>query len=190
MKYFLPIVGCMLIALPGWSQQTCRSFDYRQSQLSLHPALVSAMEANEQFTRRQLQLESKGVASKDVTGASSAKGGNPTLSLVTIPVVVHVIYNTPQQNVSDAQIRSQMDVLNRDYQKQNPDTANIPGYYSSLAANCGFQFVLAGLDTNGKATTGIVRKHTNVTAFNLEDKMKYSALGGDDAWDRDRYLNI
>jgi len=190
MKYFIPIIGCMLIVLPGWSQQSCRSFDYRQRQLSLHPALASVVEANEQFTRRQLQLESKGVESKDVTGASPVRGGNPSLTVVTIPVVVHVIYNTSQQNVSDAQIRSQIDVLNRDYLKQNPDTANIPGYYSSLAANCGFQFVLAGLDTNGKATTGIVRKHTNVTAFNIEDGVKYSALGGDDAWDRDRYLNI
>lgn len=183
MKYLLPIVGCLLITLPGMSQLSCRSFDYRQQQLSLHPALASAVEANEQFTRRQLEP----VA---VTGAAPARGGNVSSTLVTIPVVVHVVYNTAQQNISDAQIRSQMDELNRDYQKQNPDTMNIPAYYRSMAADCGFRFVLAGLDTNGQATTGIVRRHTNIVAFSIADDMKFSARGGDNAWDRDRYLNI
>ncbi|HEY4109052.1 M43 family zinc metalloprotease [Puia sp.] len=173
----------MLIILPGWSQRSCRSFDYRQQQLSLHPALASAVAANEQFTRRQL-------AAVEVEGAAPTRGGNISSSLITIPVIVHVVYNTPEQNVSDAQIRSQIDVLNRDYQKQNPDTADIPGYYRSFAADCGFRFVLAGLDTNGRAISGILRKHTNITAFSIEDDMKFSASGGDDAWDRDRYLNI
>ena len=183
MKYFLPIVGCLLITIPGWSQLSCRSFDYRQQQLSLHPALASALEANEQFTRRQL-------ASVEVNGAAPARGGSISSPGITIPVVVHVIYNTAQQNISDAQIRSQIDVLNRDYQKHNPDTANIPAYYRSMAADCGFQFVLAGLDTNGKATTGIVRRHTNIVAFSIADDMKFSVRGGDNGWDRERYLNI
>jgi hypothetical protein len=38
-----------------------------------------------------------------------------------IPVVVHVVWNTPQQNISDAQITSQIDVLNRDFRRTNPD---------------------------------------------------------------------
>jgi len=185
MKYFLPLFGCLLIALPGLSQRSCGSFDYRQRQLSLHPPLGSAVQANEQFTRRQLELESR-----EVTGANPTKGNSPNPQLVTIPVVVHVIYSNSQQNISDAQIHSQIDELNRDYQKLNPDTSNIPAYYSTFAANCGFQFVLAGLDTNDRPTTGIVRKHTNITAFSIEDGMKSSATGGDNAWDRDRYLNI
>jgi hypothetical protein len=142
------------------------------------------VEANEQFTRRQLQ-------SVAVTGgAPTGKGGNPGSSLITIPVVVHIVYNTAAQNISDAQVRSQIEVLNRDYQKLNPDTTAIPEYYSSFAANCGFRFVLAGLDTNGRPTTGIVRKHTNISAFSIQDDVKFSARGGDDAWDRDEYLNI
>jgi len=80
--------------------------------------------------------------------------------------------------------------LNRDYAKRNADTSGIPSYYSSLAADCGFQFALANLDTNGNATTGIVRRQTNVQAFDLNDGIKFSSEGGDDGWDRDRYLNI
>ena len=167
------------------SQRSCRSFDYRQQQLSLRPALASAVEANEQFTRQQLRLQSVGV-----TGTNPSHSGAVPSPLITIPVIVHVIYNTADQNISDAQIRSQIDVLNRDYQKLNPDTVNIPDYYRSFAADCGFRFVLAGLDTSGRPTTGIVRKHTNVTAFSIQDDMKSTAKGGDNPWDRDNYLNI
>jgi len=185
MKYILPFAGCLLITIPALSQRTCGSTVYRQQQLSLRPGLAVTVAANEQFTRHQLELESK-----EVTGTTPDRGGKSIWQPVTIPVVIHVLYNTSKENISDAQIHTQIDALNRDYRKQNPDTANIPAYYSSFAADCGFQFVLAGLDTNGKPTTGIVRKHTNITSFSLEDAMKYSTSGGDDAWDRDRYLNI
>lgn len=172
----------MLIAFPGWTQPVCRSFEYRQQQLSAHPALVAALAGIEQFTREQLQQRTVGVTGE---GASS---GPP--SVITIPVIVHVIYNTAAENVSDAQIVSQIDVLNRDYQKLNPDTARIPSYFAPLAADCGFRFQLAGIDSNGRTITGIIRKHTNITAFSTNDDMKFSATGGDDAWNRDEYLNI
>ncbi len=181
-KFFLPLMGCLLIALSGWTQTVCRSFDYRQQQLSAHPELAAAVESIEQFTHRQLQPSPVGV-----TGQTSQ---HTALPLITIPVVVHVLYNDNAENISDAQIQSQIDVLNNDYQKRNADTANIPSYYSSLAANTGFRFILAGIDTNGNVTTGIVRKHTSVSVFSITDNMKSSATGGDDAWDRDRYLNI
>jgi hypothetical protein len=81
-------------------------------------------------------------------------------------------------------------VLNKDYRKLNADTAGIPAYYRGLAADCHFQFALANMDTSGNATTGIIRKHTNVQAFGVNDDMKSASTGGDDAWDRDHYLNI
>jgi hypothetical protein len=181
-KLFLPLIGFLLIALPGWSQTACRSFEYRQQQLHAHPALVSAVADIEQFTRRQLKPATVGVAGTVPASRLPA--------VITIPVVVHVLYNTNDQNISDAQIESQIAVLNNDYQKLNPDTAQIPWYYASRAADCGFHFILAGLDTNGNVTTGIVRKHTSVLSFGMNDAMKSGATGGDDPWDRDRYLNI
>jgi hypothetical protein len=185
-KFVLPLVGCLLIALPGWSQSSCRSFVYRQQQLSTHPELATAVANIESFTRRQLQQPTVGV-----TGATgTAAGASSIPTLVTIPVVVHVLYNTNAENISDQQIESQIAVLNKDYQKLNPDTSKIPGYFSPLAADIGIKFILAGIDTNGNVTTGIVRKHTNVTSFSINDEMKSSATGGDDPWDRDQYLNI
>jgi hypothetical protein len=182
MKYLLPLAGYLLIALTGLTQPVCHSFDYRKQQLSAHPALVSIVNGIEQWTREQLQQKTVGV-----TGQGTPLSALP---VITIPVIVHVLYNNSAENISDAQIRSQIDELNRDYQKLNPDTARIPSYFNALAADCGFRFILAGIDTNGRIITGIVRKHTNVTAFSVDDNMKFSAKGGDDAWDRDQYLNI
>ena len=181
-KNFTPFIASLLIALPGWTQTVCRSFDYRQQQFSAHPELAATAESIEQFTHRQLQPSPVGI-----TGQSSQRNA---LAPITIPVVVHILYNNNAENISDAQIQSELKVLNNDYQKLNADTANIPSYYSSLAANTGFRFMLAGIDTNGNVTTGIVRKHTNVSVFSITDNMKSSATGGDDAWDRNRYLNI
>ena len=182
MKKLLPFFGYLLLALPAVAQRDCRSFDYRQALLKNDPRLAVAVSAIEQFTREQIKS-----STVTVTGGGQ-KAGSP--ALITIPVVVHIVYNNSNENISDAQVQSQIDVLNADYQKLNADTARIPGYFGSLSAASGFRFVLAGLDTNGVATTGITRRHTNIQAFAINDDIKYSSKGGDDAWDRDHYLNI
>ena len=179
----------MVFAVPGLSQPTCRSTDYRKEQFKADPSLVQVVAAIERYTANQ--EKSRPVI---VTGGSSGGvndlSNNTTLPLITIPVVVHIVYHTAAENISDAQVQSQIDVLNTDYQKRNADTAGIPAYYRSLAANCGFRFGLALVDTNGQATTGIVRRNTNVTSFSIDDGIKFTTSGGDDGWDRDRYLNI
>jgi len=45
---------------------------------------------------------------------------------VTIPVVVHVVWRTAAENISDAQIRSQIAALNRDYGSSNADKSKVP----------------------------------------------------------------
>jgi hypothetical protein len=190
MKLYFSVLCYLLYVVPCWSQQVCRSFDYRKQQLKADPSLAQAVAAIEAFTARQLKERSTIVTGGTSGSSSGGSSGASALPLITIPVVVHIVYNNSSENISDAQVQSQIDVLNTDYQKQNPDTAEIPSYYRSLAANCGFRFGLAQLDTNGQTTTGIVRKYTNTGAFTIDDGIKSSATGGDDGWDRDRYLNI
>jgi len=185
-KYLLPLIGSLLIALPAWTQNKCGSFDYRVEQLRVHPELSTVVDGIERFTKRQQQSPSVGVTGETPQSATSA----PSPTLITIPVVVHVLYNTASQNISNAQIEAQIAVLNNDYQKLNPDTVRIPSYYSPLAANSGYKFILAGIDPRGNVTTGIVRTHTDATIFTFNDDMKSSTTGGDDAWDGDQYLNI
>src|ERR1041385_8461024 len=47
-------------------------------------------------------------------------------TIVTVPVVFHVVYNTAEQNISDAQLQSQVDALNEDFTNTNADGANVP----------------------------------------------------------------
>jgi hypothetical protein len=111
-------------------------------------------------------------------------------TVVNIPVVVHVLYNTSSQNISDAQVKSQIDVLNEDFRKLNADRSNVPSAFSGLAADVEINFCLASKNPSGVTTTGIVRKSTTKTSFSDDNGVKYSSTGGDDAWNSSQYLNL
>ncbi|RUA27668.1 MAG: zinc metalloprotease [Bacteroidetes bacterium] len=111
--------------------------------------------------------------------------------VIIIPVVVHILYNNNYQNISDAQIQSQIDVLNRDYRRLNADTINTPSLFDSVAADVGIEFCFAHQDPNGNWTNGVTRTQTSKTIFDLyADDAKFTSQGGIDAWDRDKYYNI
>lgn len=124
------------------------------------------------------------------TEAFIQSGQTSNRAVITIPVVVHVLYNTTVQNISDAQIQTQIDVLNADFRKLNADKSKIPAAFSGLAADSEIQFCLAKRDPNGLATTGIQRKSTTVTSFSTNDAMKKASTGGLDAWSSSSYLNL
>jgi len=107
-----------------------------------------------------------------------------------IPCVVHVVHKTNAQNISDAQINSQIDVLNEDFRKKNADVTTAPAPFQPLADDARIQFELATKDPDGNPTDGILRVPTNVNAFSSNDDVKDSAQGGSDAWPADKYLNI
>lgn len=108
----------------------------------------------------------------------------------TIPVVVHVVYKTSVQNISDAQVISQIDVLNEDYARKNADTVNTPAVWQSVAGSMPYYFVLARRDPAGNPTNGIVRKLTTANSFSLNNNVKFDSQSGSDAWDVTKYFNI
>lgn len=108
----------------------------------------------------------------------------------TIPVVVHVVYKTAVENISAAQIASQIAVLNKDYSASNPDKSKVPAVWQGLVANVGVQFKLATVDPKGKATNGITRTQTAATSFTDDDAVKSAATGGAAPWPARKYLNI
>ena len=111
-------------------------------------------------------------------------------NLITIPVVVHVIYKNSSQNISDAQIFSQIDILNEDFRMNNSDASSVPSAFAGVAADCEIEFCLAVRDPNGNVTTGITRNYTTTSSFSGYTSMKYSSTGGQDAWNTSDYLNI
>lgn len=118
-------------------------------------------------------------------------GAGLRTGLIRIPVVVHVIYNTAAQNISDAQIQSQIDVLDADFRRLNADAAATPAAFAGVAADARLDFALAVRDPSCNPTTGITRTSTSVTGWVFpSDAMKSNATGGHDPWDVNKYLNI
>ena len=157
----------------------CGSYDVYQQMLKTDPNFAKNQRAIEQFT--------KNFASQG--GAEAMRTASVAPNYI-IPVVVHVVYNTAAQNISDAQIQSQIDVLNKDYQKLNTDVGQVPSVWTTLVANCRIQFCLATIDPAGNPTTGIRRVSTAKTSFNTNDNVKFTGKGGDDAWPAASYLNL
>lgn len=110
--------------------------------------------------------------------------------IILIPVVVHVVYNTAVQNIADAQIQSQIAILNQDYRKLNADASLVPSVFQPVAADARIQFQLAVRDPQCNPTNGITRTATNVTSFTNNDAVKATATGGQDPWPSNKYLNL
>ena len=111
-------------------------------------------------------------------------------SIITIPVVVHVVWSNSNQNISDFQIETQINVLNQDYRRDNIDQINTPNVWQSIAADCEIEFCLAKIDPNGQESTGINRVQTNHGSFGMDNDIHTSSLGGADDWPNEDYLNI
>lgn len=106
--------------------------------------------------------------------------------IITIPTVVHVIYSNSNENISEAQILSQIQVLNEDFRRLNPDA---DGTWSQ-ASDVEIEFCLATTDPNGNASNGITRKSSSTTSWGTNDAMKFASNGGVDAWPTGDYLNM
>ena len=83
--------------------------------------------------------------------------------ILYVPVVVHVVWNTanPIENISDAQIMSQIDVIYKDFRRLNDDADST----WPQAADMEIEFYLAQVDPDGNATNGITRTETSVTSW-------------------------
>ncbi|MER3463616.1 MAG: zinc metalloprotease [Chitinophagaceae bacterium] len=169
----------LLGSLRLFAQRECATHQYTEQQKVIDPTFTQKIIATEQFIQQH---------QTSVTARGADASAN--LSVIRVPVVVHVIYNNGSENISDAQIQSQIDVLNKDYRRLNADTANTPDRFKPFTADVQIEFALATADPNGRATTGIIRKYSSTRYWSMDDKIKYSSQGGDDAWDAKNYLNI
>ncbi len=155
-----------------YAQRNCGTMQYLETQLQQDLGLQQRMENIERFTEEYTRTE---------TGVRS---------VINIPVVVHVVYNTSSQNVSDAMVQAQINVLNADFRKLNADVSGAPSIFAPLAADCELNFCLAQRDPSGNATNGITRTQTAQTSFTSNNYVKYTSQGGHDAWPASQYLNL
>ena len=151
------------------AQRNCGSMDLLAAQIEEDPKRIAKMNAIEKATQKFVNNPQKVV--------------NGT---VTIPVVVHVVYNGTTQNISTAQINSQILVLNEDFRRLNSDA---DGTWPQ-GTDSEIEFCLATVDPNGNATTGITRTSTSVNGFGTNDAVKFNSSGGKDAWPAADYMNV
>jgi len=170
---FFIVTGFQLFA-----QKRCNMEEYVNRQVSENVSLKEKLEGVEVFTRERTNSP----------GTTQRINGLP--EIITIPVVFHILYHTPDQNVERASLELLIASLNRDFNKKNADTSNIPSVFKPYAASMGFEFKISTMDPRGVGTTGVVRKYTPITYWMSDDKMKFNASYGDDAWDSKSYLNI
>ncbi len=112
-------------------------------------------------------------------------------AVVNIPVVVHVVWNSSEENISDEQIGSQIEVLNKDFNAGNAEIGGVPLMFQQLIADVDFHFCLATKDPDGNPTDGITRTQTNNNlGIGGAASIHYTSQGGRNAWNPEKYLNI
>jgi hypothetical protein len=126
-----------------------------------------------------------------MSGHRLNKQGRQQVAPYQIPVVVHIIHNGEPigvgPNITDAQVLSQLRVLNEDFRRENADAVNTPPEFLSLAGSLDIEFVLAKQDEEGQATTGIVRVNGGRTSWTMNDNYTLKSLS---YWPAEQYMNI
>jgi hypothetical protein len=158
----------------------------------LLPALLGAQDrpwcASVELTRRLTGQEDGRLRGPERTHGPRAGGD----SVIHVQVVVHVVWNTPAENVPAPAIAAMLEQMNADLNLGNPELASVREQFTPVLGNARIQLCLAHHDPGGAATTGIVRVQSPVIWFDPEgepDAMKFAPLGSA-AWDPVRYLNI
>ena len=179
------VVAAMLLAAPTFAQKASKPSPKESRQRVCHtmgnldrlihqdPKTVTRMELIEKQTQSFLQAKNQSASQKSAL-------------VVTIPVVFHVLYNTDAENISEAQVLSQLQILNDDFRRLNSNQDNV----WAQAADTQIEFCLASQDPDGNPTDGILRVPTNQTSFGTNDAMKFTSQGGSDAWPAADYMNF
>nr|WP_314838644.1 zinc metalloprotease [uncultured Flavobacterium sp.] len=140
----------------------CASQEVLEAQMKADPSLALRMNKIEEFTKNAMT------------------NGRLVNGKIEIPVVVNVLYRTAAENISLAQIQSQIDVLNADFNATNSDFSSTPALFSGVAANVGITFVLETVN----------RKSTTKTSWGTRDAMKKTKQGGLDPTSPTTKLNM
>lgn len=112
---------------------------------------------------------------------------------VQVPVVFHVLYANSEERISSEQIFSQLEALNRDFGKKDykiRHRADRLQGFSKIADDMLIEFCLAAETPEGEKTDGITYTPITQGIWTDLDSMKFTELGGLDAWDPDQYLNV
>lgn len=177
MRIFYVLITAMIISYGSLhAQRACFSASYLEEQLQKNPQLQQQVDQVEEFIRQRTGIPE--------FMREQGQG------IIRIPVVFHILYHSPAENIPDEKVYEQIAILNESFRRRNADTVKTPAAFRPVAADCGIEFVLATSDPRQHSTTGIVRKYTPIGQWLEMDEMKFSSRMGTDGWDPSAYLNI
>jgi len=145
---------------------------------SSHDIMIRQMESNIEFITNMNMLD-------EPTPMFDYRAKN-----ITIPVVVHVVYNSDYEIPSEEDIQVQLDGLTKDFKMTNSDVDKTPDQFTDLVADLQISFKLATISPEGKRTNGITYTKTDKSYFTSYDDVKGEDTGGKLGWNSRRYLNI
>src|SRR5688572_26125219 len=159
--------------------QRCGTMQVLEQAFKENPLLKATFE--KQGIRFQ-QSVNKRIAALPISGVLQ--------DTINIPVVFHIVLTDPAV-ITDAQVQAQLAILNNDFAGMNSDAVNLPAAFKPLFGKSSIRFKLAQRTPDNEPTTGIIRTTTTQVIYSTFDtSLKYSTLGGDDAWDHNRYFNV
>lgn len=148
-----------------------------------HSLSDAVLEANPQAKLEYDKLEAKydNYISNKALAKQAVAATHPNR---VIPVVFHIIHDYNSSYISEAQVASAIENINLDFQKENPDTANVVDAFKDIIGDANLTFRLAQLDPDGNCTKGVTRTFsplTNIAGENVKELVK---------WDPSKYLNV
>jgi len=159
------LIVSVLFKMNVHAQRTCAAHDHMLQQMEKSPKMRKNVEKLQRFTKNYVENK------------SMLKSGQVRI----IPVYVHVIYSNSKENISDAQIQSQIEIMNLDYGGVNPDISGVPSEFLPVTSTgTGISFVLVG----------VTRKNSTRTEWGTNDDMKKSSVGGVNPITPETHMNM
>ena len=172
----LPLIFAFL-ATTSLTAQVCGTYDGSyEEQEQKYPSFYQGLET----LNAELEADYKSAVSK--MKHLKVENGKRI-----IPVVVHVIHDMGNENISDASIQGALDILNENINGQASNfLAKTPDIFASVRGDLNVEFRLAKIDPNGNPTTGIVRVRSELT---VEPEPR-NAVKSLSYWNSYEYFNI
>ncbi len=166
-------------SFPLIAQERCSTMEFEKYLHQINPKRESTQQFESWIRKRKSEINLRAL-----TNRTSA-------TVYTLPVVVHVIHQGEAigigSNITDAQIQSQIDVLNEDFRRLNADASETLVEFMPVADDMEIEFVLAKQDPEGLASNGIVRQLADRSAYGINNALDLSNLS---YWPAEDYINI
>jgi hypothetical protein len=173
------LTAAVALSLSAFAQRNCGVLQHEQFLQQKNPKRAQERAAYESAVQNWITKNN-----------NAGRTAQSTQSTIQIPLVVHMVYSSASDSVGDAQIFSQIQILNDDYTRNNADKVNTPASFTTAASAPMVQYCWATRDPLGNPTSGIERRKSTTTSWTTDDKVKAYSTGGLDAWDPSKYFNI